>query len=122
MASQVPTSLSKREVQNLTQADTSHDQLDAYARPPENLRPIFKKWQRCQIEQLNANGILDTATLWSDNRVEQHDFVLERVKGIQNAFQQFLNTSELMPLHLESSFELRALPGASSFWTTAVRF
>lgn len=82
--------------------------LDAHARPPDDLRVLFKKWQK-QIVVGDAN-LVDPASVESDDRVQSCIPTSEHIKMLHSAFLDFANYTE-QPLPCSQIHEMKGLPG-----------
>lgn len=88
-------------------------ELDAHARPPENLRLSFKRWQKCTIDEIQNNSdILDTRKSPSDPRLRLLNRSVEQVHRLFQALHRFTN-STIPDYFLSPQFlEVKSLPGA----------
>jgi len=91
---------------------------DAYAAPPDELRVLFKQWQKTSLETMDSNlDVLDTASLDADHRVSRIVIDNEHQKMVHSSFQQFLGCENHANLNPQvECFEVKALPGGHSPW------
>lgn len=95
------------------------DIADAQAQAPQSLRALFKKWQKCSIEDaLASDDILDLNQAGSARAAVPIDLFSQREGDINAAVREFLSSStrstNLLPELDWSSckaFTVTALPG-----------
>lgn len=86
---------------------------DPHARPPELLRQLFKRWQKCIPETLSSNlDVLDTSTLSNDDRVRECEVSVSDTNRYNDACALFTAGETLagFPPRFHC-YEIKSLPG-----------
>jgi len=89
---------------------------DAHARPPDNLRRLYKEWQKRPIDNLSSeNGVLDTAALACHESVLEVPLCPELLAAFAKAFKNFAPSyAASTPSTIQAQcYEIKALPGGS---------
>lgn len=67
-------------------------QLDAYQRPPEQMRSLFKKYQKCKAKNLHLDpDIINTNRASNEGNDQLSPSLKYRAGDRDRAFQQFLS-------------------------------
>lgn len=87
--------------------------LDAHARPPDNLRVLFKKWQKKPAEALNSDiDIIDTDLISNDGRLLERNVSDNDLQRAKAACRDFLPCAiSVDTLQTLRCFEVKSLPG-----------
>jgi hypothetical protein len=92
------------------------NQLDAHRRPPDRLRSLFKKYQKCKAEDLHSDfDVIDTSRAQDEFSDRLRSVPTRRIVDRDRAFEEFLSS----PLYkcgddkavYIPTFELRSIPG-----------